>query len=158
MFGDSRRLLVATAGPTVAAAVFGNAFVERESLRWFRELRQPRFAIPLPAFAAVAGVYYLLLGTVRYRALQRGNMPAARLALLILALNEAWNIAFFSRRSTRTGFAGMVVFALPLVALQRAVADDRAAAVALAPYTLWVLGYDVPWTYRLWRLNRTTAS
>jgi hypothetical protein len=26
--------------------------------------------------------------------------------------------------------------------------------VALAPYTIWVIGYDVPWVYRLWRLNR----
>ena len=157
MGGDSRGHLVATAGPTVAAAVLGNVFVGRESLRWFRELRQPRFAIPLPAFAAVAGVYYLLLGTVRYRALQRNNMTAARLALTVLALNEAWNVAFFSRRSTRTGSVGMVVFAVPLVALQRAVVDDRTAALALAPYTAWVLGYDVPWTYRLWRLNRTAS-
>jgi tryptophan-rich sensory protein len=40
-----------------------------------------------------------------------------------------------------------------VVALRRQVADDRTAALVLAPYTAWVLGYDIPWTYRLWRLN-----
>lgn len=62
----SRRLLAATIGPIVAAAVLGNVFVGRESQRWFRALHQPRFAIPLPAFVVVGGVYYLLLGVVRY--------------------------------------------------------------------------------------------
>jgi hypothetical protein len=27
------------------------------------------------------------------------------------------------------------------------------SVIVLTPYTLWVVGYDVPWTYRLWRLN-----
>jgi translocator protein len=53
---EPRRLL-ATIGPTVAAAVLGNVFVGRESQRWFRELRQPRLAVPFPAFVAVGGVY-----------------------------------------------------------------------------------------------------
>ena len=26
---------------------------------------------------------------------------------------------------------------------------------ALAPYTAYVILYDLPWTYRLWRLNPT---
>jgi len=34
------------------------------------------------------------------------------------------------------------------------VAEDRISTLALSPYTAWVVGYDVPWTYRLWRLNR----
>ena len=73
------RLLVATIGPTVAAVVLGNVFVGRESQRWFRELRQPRFAIPFPAFVGIGGGYYLLLGIVRHRALARQNATAAAL-------------------------------------------------------------------------------
>lgn len=150
---EPRRLLAATIGPTVAAAVLGNVFVGPESLRWFRELREPRLAVPLPAFVVVGGVYYLLLGVVRYRALQREDAIAARLGLVVLALNELWNVAFFGRRSTRDAFMGALVFGVPLVALQKAVANDRVATLALAPYTCWVLVYDVPWSYRLWRLN-----
>lgn len=72
-----------------------------------------------------------------------------------LAGNELWNAAFFGRRSAKAGFVGLLVFALPVVALQRQVADDRTSALVLAQYTAWVLGYDdVPWTYRLWRMNR----
>jgi len=73
----------------------------------------------------------------------------------VLALNEVWNIAFFGRRSTRDAFLGSLVFAVPLIALQKAVGDDRVATVALAPYTAWSLVYDVPWSYRLWGLNPT---
>lgn len=148
-----RRPLVATLVPTIAAAVLGNAFVGRESQRWFRELEQPKLAIPLPAFVAVAGAYYALLGVVRYRAVARDDVRAARLALVVLGLNEAWNVAVFGRRSTRNGFFGMLGFAVPVVALQRAVAPDRVASLALAPYTVWVLAYDIPWSFALWRLN-----
>jgi translocator protein len=150
---EPRQQLAATIGPTVVAAVLGNVLVGRESLRWFRELRQPRLAVPLPAFVVVGGVYYLLLGIVRYRALQREDAIAARLGLVVLALNELWNVAFFGRRSTRNAFFGALVFGVPVVALQKAVANDRVATLALAPYTAWVLVYDVPWSYRLWRLN-----
>jgi benzodiazapine receptor len=149
----SRRPLAAAIGPTVAAAVVGNVLVGRESQRWFRGLHQPRFAIPLPAFAVVGGVYYLQLGVVRYRALERQNATAARLGLIVLALNELWNLAFFAPRSTRNAFVGCLVFAVPVAALQKAVRDDRVATLALAPYTTWVLVYDIPWSYRLWRLN-----
>jgi benzodiazapine receptor len=48
----------------------------------------------------------------------------------------------------------VLVFLGPLLALQKSwTASDRPSMVALTPYTLWVIGYDVPWTYRLWRLN-----
>jgi translocator protein len=149
----SRRLLAAALGPTAAAAALGNIFLGREAQRWFRALHQPRFAIPLPAFVVVGGVYYLLMGVVRYRALERQNATAARLGLIVLALNETWNLAFFAPRSTRNAFVGSLVFAVPLAALQRAVRDDCVATLALAPYTVWVLVYDIPWSYRLWRLN-----
>ena len=66
---------------------------------WFGALQQPRFAIPLPAFVVVGGVY-LLVGVVRYRALERQNATAARLGLIVLVLNEIWNLAFFGARST----------------------------------------------------------
>lgn len=41
----------------------------------------------------------------------------------------------------------------PTALLQAKVREDRASTLALAPYTAWLLLYDVPWTYQLWRLN-----
>jgi tryptophan-rich sensory protein len=96
--------------------------------------------------------FYGILGVVRYRALQRGDARSARLALVVLTLNELWNVAFFGRRSTRNDFIGLVLFTVPLAALQRAVADDRTSTLVLAPYSAWV-GYDLVWTYQLWRDN-----
>jgi tryptophan-rich sensory protein len=75
------------------------------------------------------------------------------LALVVLAGNEIWNFLFFGRRSTRAGFFGVLAFAVPVCLLQAALTRDRCSALVLAPYTAWVVGYDVPWTYRLWRLN-----
>jgi len=145
--------LATAAGPPLVAAVIGNAFISRDSQRWFRQLRRPRLQLPLPAFVLVGTVYYLQLGTVLYRAYLNGDRSVRNRALLVLAGNELWNVAFFARRSPRNGFAGVIVFLGPLLALQKSVAADLPSVLALTPYTLWVIGYDVPWTYRLWRLN-----
>ena len=144
---------VKSAIPTVAAAVLGNAFVGRDSLSWFTALRRPGMQVPMPAFVTVGGLYYVALGTVTYRAVVREDRQAYRLALAVLAGNEVWNVVFFGRRSTRAGFLGIVAFMLPLGLLQARVATDRFSTMALTPYTAWVVGYDLPWTYRLWRLN-----
>ena len=140
-------------GPTLAAAVLGNAFVRGDDLKWFGNLRTPRMQIPLTASFVVGGLYYLSIGTVAHRSIVRGNQRTYRLALVVLAGNEIWNYLFFGRRSTRAGFLGVLAFAVPVCLLQAALARDRRSALAFAPYTAWVIGYDIPWTYRLWRLN-----
>ncbi len=146
--------LVRAIAPTATAAVLGNAFVGRDGLDWFRGLRHPRMQIPLTASFAVGALFYLCIGTVLQRSAIRGDKRAYRLALIVLAGNELWNIVFFGRRSTRDGFFGMLVFTVPVCVLQASVADDRTSTIALGPYTAWVIGYDIPWTYQLWRLNR----
>jgi len=147
------RSLAAAVGPPLAAAVAGNAFIGRDSLRWFRHLRQPRLQLPLPAFGLVGVIYYVQLGKVLYRAYLNDDAQVRRRALIVLAGNELWNVAFLGRRSPRNGFAGTLVFLVPLLGLQRSVASDPPSMIALTPYTLWVVGHDVPWSYRLWRLN-----
>ena len=42
---------------------------------------------------------------------------------------------------------------MPLSLLRIAVRDDKMSLLALSPYTAWVIGYDIPWTYQLWRHN-----
>ncbi len=110
--------------------------------------------IPLPASFAVGDLYYVCIGTVLHRSAVREDRTAYRLALFVLAGNEIWNLAFFGRRSTRNGFLGVLGFTVPVCLLQASVADDRTSTIALGPYTAWVIAYDIPWTYHLWRLNR----
>jgi len=137
----------------VAAAVLGNAFVGREALAWFRGLRRPRMQLPMAGFYTVGVVYYVVMGVVVRRTVLSSDDRAYRLALGVLAGNELWNAALFGRRSPRAGFLGILVFLVPLGLLQASVTRDRISTVALGAYTAYVVGYDVPWTYRLWRLN-----
>lgn len=147
------REVVAGLLPVATAATLGNAFVGRTSLAWFQTLRRPRMQLPLPAFLAVGAAYYVVMGVVTTRAALRSDRPAYRLALVVLAGNELWNVALFGRRSPRAGFLGMLAFLVPLGLLQAAVRGDRTSAAALGGYTAYVVAYDVPWSYRLWRLN-----
>lgn len=147
------RPLVAAIGSVLGAAVVGNSCITKDDLAWMGALNRPRLQISLPAFATVGLIYYLLLGIVIYRACDRRDTKATRLALVVLVLNEVWNLAFFRFRSVRNGFAGILMFLLPLGALQRAVSNDMPSTAVLAPYTAWVIAYDLPWTFALWRLN-----
>ena len=152
----SRRLhtAISVAGPPIVAAVLGNAFIGKDSTRWLRGLNSPRMQLPIPAFGVVGAIYYAELGFVLYRAYRNDDRKVRRLALMVLAGNELWNVAFFGRRSPRDGLFGLLVFLVPLLKLQLAVTADRPSSVAFTPYTTWVIAYDVPWAYRLWRLNR----
>ncbi len=139
--------------PVIGAAVGGNAFVGRESMAWFRGLRPPAMQLPMPAFYAVGLAYYAAMGVVVHRAVLREDARTYHRALVVLAGNEIWNGFFFGRRSTRDGFFGILAFIPPLALLQASVANDRPSRLAVGTYSVWVIGYDVPWTYRLWRLN-----
>jgi hypothetical protein len=97
--------------------VLRNAFIGRDAMGWFRSLRPCGGSFPLPAFIVVGGVYYVILGYVLARSLDRGDRRSSGLALTVLIGNEAWNAAFFGRRSTRDGFLGLLGFLPPLAAL-----------------------------------------
>jgi tryptophan-rich sensory protein len=139
--------------PVVGAAVGGNAFVGRESLAWFRGLRRPAMQLPMPAFYAVGLAFYAAMGVVVHRAVRRDDARTYRRAVVVLAGNEVWNAFFFGRRSTRDGFLGVLAFLPPLALLLSSVAGDRTSRLAVGSYSAWVIEYDLPWTYRLWRLN-----
>jgi hypothetical protein len=72
--------------------------------------------------------------------------------LVVLALNEVWNVAFFGRAAPQRVYRQSRLRG-PTGRAAKAVLEDRVAALVLAPYTAWVLVYDVPCSYRLWRLN-----
>ena len=145
--------LLRSVPPTLAAAVLGNVFVGKDSLRWLEDLDKPRMQLPLPGFLAVGALYYAAIGTVLHRSAVRSDHRAYRLATIVLAANETWNVILFGRRSTRGAFLGVLAFTVPLSLLQLSVSEDRLSTIALTPYTAWVIGYDIPWTYLLWRRN-----
>ena len=152
-----RRSVLQASACAGGAAVAGNAFIGKPAMAWFRGLTAPRWQLPMPAFLGVGALYYGIVGYVLARSLDRRDARSTAWSLAVLVGNEAWNGVFFGRRSARAGFVGLCAFTVPLVALQRSVAGDARSRNALAPYTAYVLVYDLPWTYRLWRLNPTPA-
>jgi len=139
--------------PIAAAAVLGNAFIGRDSMAWFTALRHPAMQLPMPGFYLVGAAYYALMGVVIHRSVNRRDHRSYRLAMAVLAGNEMWNALLFGRRSPRDGLLGIVAFLVPLGLLQASVVNDRPSRAALSPYVAWVVFYDLPWTYQLWRLN-----
>lgn len=109
--------------------------------------------MPIVGYLTVGALYYCIMGVVVRRSLLRGDSRSYWFALAVLSANEFWNAALFGRRSTRNGFVGVLAFLVPLGALQASVAGDRVSAITLGAYTVYVVAYDVPWAYQLWRLN-----
>ncbi|HEV2091808.1 MAG TPA: tryptophan-rich sensory protein [Rubrobacter sp.] len=126
---------------------------------WYPRLRKPRWHIPLWASVAVGLIVYAIDGFVAYRLLtavpSAGDRAVALAALVVvMVLNALWNYAFFEYRSTLVGFLGITGFVGPLLVLQTALfVYEPVAAWAHMVYTLYVLAYDVPLFYAIWRLN-----
>lgn len=68
--------------------------------------------------------------------------------------NELWNVVLFRWHNIYAVFLGILVFLIPLTFLQvTLVLVDAVSAWLVFVYMLWMFGYDIPWAYRLWRLN-----
>ena len=150
-----RRSVIISASVTLGAAILGNAFVGKHALDWFRELKRPRMQMPMPGFIAVAAAYYPIMGYVLARGIDRRDTSTVASAVAVLIGNEGWNGLLFGKRSTRAALIGVVVFLVPLSHLLWLVRRDRRARWVLLPYSVFVAAYDLPWAYRLWRLNPT---
>ncbi len=140
-------------------AVLGTLLAGSALKEWFVRLNTPRWQLPMWAFISTGVVGYVLDGVILYRLLtvlqDAGGRVVALTALIVVMLyNELWNYAFIGLRSTYAGLVGVLAFLAPLTVLQVALAVyDRPSALLLMVYVVWVLAYDVPWSYALWRLN-----
>src|SRR3712207_4840389 len=124
---------------------------------FFLMIRRPPRSTRVPYTTLFRSLYYGIVGYVLARSIDRRDARSTAWSLGVLVGNEAWNGAFFGRRSARAGFVSLCAFVVPLLSLQRSVAGDPPSRTALAPYTAYVLLYDLPWMYRLWRLNATAG-
>jgi tryptophan-rich sensory protein len=155
---DLIALAVAVAVP-VGMAALGTVLAGSALKDWFVHLKGPRWQLPLWAFIAVGALGYLLDAVILYRLITVVDDPGGRVVALtalvvVMLYNELWNYACIGRRSTYAGWIGVLAFLAPLAILQVALAVyDRPSAVLILVYVVWVLAYDVPWSYALWRLN-----
>jgi tryptophan-rich sensory protein len=140
-------------------AVVGTVLAGSALKDWFVHLKGPRWQLPLWAFITVGALGYVLDAVILYRLMAVVDDPGGRVVALtalvvVMLYNELWNYAFIGRRSTYAGWIGVLAFLAPLAILQVALAVyDRPSAVLILIYFVWVLAYDVPWSYAMWRLN-----
>jgi tryptophan-rich sensory protein len=156
--------LALVVGWTVAMAILGTVLAGDAVRTWYPSLRKTRIEIPLTLFALVGGVTYIAEAIVGYRLLERlGTTPSAGLVLVALVVvmlyNECWNAALFRLRSPFAALVALFGFLAPLVILLiGCVLVDLPSAVLIGAYALWVVCYDIPWMYGLWRLNGGATS
>lgn len=144
---------------SLGMAIIGGLLTGNQLTRWFATLCKPRFQLPLWGFVCVGLFGYIVDSIITYRLLtvvpeQIARIIALTALVVVMLYNELWNIVLFRRHNNLAGFLGVLVFLIPFAFLQVTLAlVDHVSAWLVLVYLVWVIGYDIPWAYRLWRLN-----
>jgi tryptophan-rich sensory protein len=126
---------------------------------WYADLEKPAWHVPLAVFVLVAVFVYLMDGFVAYRLLTVPLAASDRVVGLtalgvVMVFNAMWNVALFRTQDLRIGLLGLIAFLAPLAILQVAlVCYDKKAAIVNSAYVAWVVLYDIPLYFTMWRLN-----
>jgi benzodiazapine receptor len=151
-------LLIALA-LSLGMAILGGLLTGNQLTRWFATLQEPRLQLPLWAFVGVGVIGYVFDTIIAYRLLtevpdQTDRIIALTALVVVMLYNELWNIVLFRWQNTFAGFLGVLAFLAPLLILQVTLfLVETISAVLVLIYVVWVIGYDIPWSYTLWRLN-----
>lgn len=130
-----------------------------EGLAWYGDIEKPTWHLPIAGWGVVVFLVYLLNGFIAYRLLsvplRFGDRVVGLTALgIVMLFNAFWTYAFFATESTLIGILGLIAYLAPLLILQTSLwFYDRKAALFLIPYVAWVVMYDIPLYYVIWRLN-----
>ncbi len=155
--------LVFAVALSLGMAIAGGLLTGNQLTQWFATLYKPRLQLPLWGFVCVGLYGYLVDVIIAYRLLtvvpeQIARNIALTALFIVMLYNELWNIVLFRWHNTFAGFLGVLVFLIPLTFLQATlVLVDSVSAWLVFVYVLWAIGYDIPWAYRLWRLNPPLA-
>jgi len=110
--------------------------------RFLRELRQPRWALPVPAWYALGLLYYaacfvILDSFLRGHSFLRTWEPW--LLAGIMALNAAWNFLFFRKRDLRKSFSITIFYsAAVFLLLFRLLASKTGGRWLLLAYAFYL--------------------
>lgn len=124
----------------------------------FAELRLPKGAPPLWAWAIIAGAYYVLFFFLLKSILARPSTSfwtsvALILTAALLIANASWNWIFFRKKDLWLSFVLFVPYLLIALTLAGVLRHIRNPLFGW--YTLYpaYLAYATWWGYRVWRLN-----
>lgn len=146
------------AGAICLAAIAAEGLLSGDASGFLKAIKQPRWALPLPAWIAIGLLYYAACFFALTRILAYGlEQPVAASAfstlIVVMAANAAFNWVFFKRRDFRASFYYFFPYAVLVFALIALLGQiDALAAGAFVAYACY-LPYALFWSYRVWKLN-----
>ena len=138
--------LYLTLGLCLVSIIIEAVSFTKEGKRWFEQLQQPKFSIPLSVWYVVGGLYYLICGTIAYRQFDHSSntfsLPVILLVTIML-INVLSNFVLFKWRSLKLFFLALFPFIilftwLCLILFQ----TDKTSFWLAGIYLLWLI-YDV---------------
>ncbi len=152
------RVIFYSAGLCVLAILLEGLCAGAGIRKRLADLNKPRLVPPLWGWIVIGGFYYVMCFAVLYRVFALPvNTPlrktAIALMLILMSINAGWNWFFFRSRNLFYAFLiGLPYSVIAMVLLAVLFDADRAAALWLAPYLIY-LCYANVWGYSIWKLN-----
>ena len=148
-----KSLLLCVAIPLAVGGV--SAFLSRDGMQNFENLKMPALAPPGWLFPVVWTVLYLLMGFASWLILISGkdNEEALKTYRNQLFFNFFWSIIFFELERYLLAFGWLLVlWFLILLMVVRFYRISKTAGILMLPYLIWVTfaGYL---NFMIWRLN-----
>ena len=142
----------------LGAGFVGSRFSLGSVATWYPTLSKPAWTPPAWVFAPVWTTLYCLMGIAAWLVWSRAGWAAARVPLILfavqLALNIAWSGIFFGLRRPAWAFAEIVLL---WVAIAGTTSEfwpvSKAAGWLMVPYVAWVT-CAAALNFAIWRLNR----
>ena len=121
------------------------------------DIRQPRWAAPLPVWVALGIVYYGLCLATLARLLAHDSHAALWTGIVLIKLmaaNAVWNLIFFRMRRFGWALAFNIAYILLFLIFWRRLAEvDPLMTRLWGLYAAYQI-YAVAWGWAVWRLNR----
>lgn len=142
----------------MGAGWLGSVATLPEIQGWYTTIQKPSWTPPAAVFGPVWTILYVMMGTAAARVWnKRKGAGAASTALILfavqLAVNISWSFVFFKFHLPGAAFfVSLVLWAsigLTAFVFSR---TDRAAALLMVPYFLWV-SFATCLSFAIWQLN-----
>ena len=142
----------------IAAAAAEGLLAGGDVTAALKQIKQPRWALPLFGWVALGVGYYAACCFVLWRLLNLGLaradvMVAFDTLLAAMVVNASFNWFFFRRRDFRTSLLMYLPYAFLIAGLIVALSGiDTTTAFIFLAYSAY-LPYALLWSFKVWRLN-----
>ena len=149
--------LFKTIGLCLVSIIIEAISATKEGIKWFENLKRPKYSFPLNVWYVVGAIYYIIFGMATYRQFAIGktffSVPVLLLTFVMI-VNGLSNFILFKYRSLKWFYLIIYPFIFILSALIIMLwKDDKTSATLVGLYFLWLF-YDLYYGYYIWKLNQ----